>query len=74
VSITYIDCIDREVIITVNGLTTSPNFCAKGFKPPTPPFRVSYNKVGACSGGFCLTTPTPTPTKTKTPTPTSVKK
>ena len=48
VTITYIDCIDREVIITVNGSSTSANFCAKGFIPVTPPFRVFYNKVGAC--------------------------
>jgi len=74
VTITYIDCIDREVIITVNGSSTSANFCAKGFIPVTPPFRVFYNKVGACSGGFCVATPTPTPTKTKTPTPTPTKK
>jgi hypothetical protein len=70
ISINYIDCIDREVVLNVPGLTKSANFCAKGFKPPTPPFRVFYNKVGTCTGGFCNSTPTPTPTKTKTPTPT----
>jgi hypothetical protein len=70
ISINYTDCIDRDVVLTVPALTVSANFCTKGFKPPTPPFRVTYNKVGTCTGGFCNSTPTPTPTKTKTPTPT----
>ena len=70
ISINYTDCIDRDVVLTVPASTKSANFCAKGFKPPTPPFRVFYNKVGTCTGGFCNSTPTPTPTKTKTPTPT----
>jgi hypothetical protein len=74
ISINYTDCIDRDVVLTVPASTKSANFCAKGFKPPTPPFRVFYNKVGSCTGGFCNTTPTPTPTKTKTPTPTKTKK
>lgn len=68
VTITYINCSNNEVIINVNGSSKSANFCAKSFIPATPPFRVFYNKVGACSGGFCLSTPTPTPTKTVTPT------
>ena len=74
VTITYINCSNNEVIINVNGSSKSANFCAKSFIPATPPFRVFYNKVGACSGGFCVGTPTPTPTKTKTPTPTPTKK
>lgn len=74
VTITYIDCIDREVILNVPATTKSANFCAKGFIPTTPPFRVSYNKTGSCTGGFCDTTPTPTPTKTVTPTPSKSKK
>ena len=70
ISINYTDCIDRDVVLNVPALTKSANFCAKGFKPPTPPFRVFYNKVGTCTGGFCNPSPTPTKTPTKTPTPT----
>jgi hypothetical protein len=73
VQITYIDCIFRELIITVNNNSTSTNFCATGFKTPQP-YKVFYNKVGQCLNGNCLPTPTPTPTKTVTPTPTKPKK
>jgi hypothetical protein len=74
VTINYIDCIDRSLVLTIPGSTKSSNFCAKTFTPATPPFRVFYNKVGSCTGGICDTTPTPTPTKTATPTPSKSKK